>query len=123
MAAPGNLPAAERSKIAATLRLAAAAGGAGDAERLAAIAAAERLLARHALALPDLVVLAPAPHREPLQSTWRETCARLAERPGSLRQWEIGFVADLPRFRRLSSKQRYILDEIARRVLGAGVAQ
>ena len=43
----------------------------------------------------------------------------LAERQRSLRAWERGFVADLPRFRRLSFKQRYILNEIASRILGA----
>ena len=121
MAAP-KLPPAERAKIAATLRLAALAGGAGDAERLAALAAAERLLARHALALPDLVALAPVEHREPQRGIWRQTCRQLAERPGSLRKWERDFVADLPRFGRISSKQRYILNEIARRVLGEGAA-
>ena len=98
-------------------RLAAAAGGAGDAERLAALAGAERILARHAL-----VALPRAPHREPQRIVWRETCRRLAERRGALRPWERNFVAGLPNFLRLSSKQRYILDEIARRVLGTGAA-
>ncbi len=122
MAAPINLPPAERKRLAGTLRLAAAGGGAGDAERLAALAAAERLLARHALALPDLVELPPPPHREPQRGIWRDTCRALADRPGSLRPWEREFVTDLPRFGRISSKQRYILDEIARRVLGEGAA-
>jgi hypothetical protein len=52
--------------------------------------------------------------REPMQSTWRAVCEQLQQRPGDLRPWEI----DLPRFRRLSTKRRYCLFEIARRVLG-----
>jgi hypothetical protein len=54
--------------------------------------------------------------REPM--TWRTVCERLQKRPGDLRPWEVGFVNDLPHFRRLSTKQRYCLFEIARRVLG-----
>lgn len=119
MAPPNTpVPPADRAKIASALALASAAGGAGDPERLAALAGAERLLARHGLALPDLLSLAPEPHREPLIGTWRTTCAALLERRGSLRPWEVGFVTDLPNFHRLSSKQRYILNEIANRVLG-----
>ena len=57
-------------------------------------------------------------HREPMLGTWRTVCQRLRQRPGDLRSWELGFVTDLPRFRRLSVKQRYCLNEIARRVLG-----
>ena len=44
----------------------------------------------------------------------------LQERSGSLRPWERGFVGDLPNFHRISVKQRYILDQIAERVLGRG---
>jgi hypothetical protein len=64
-------------------------------------------------------LLTPArAHREPQHGTWRTTCAELQKRPGGLRTWERAFVADLPKFSRISTKQRYILDEIARRVLG-----
>jgi hypothetical protein len=68
----------------------------------------------------DILATAPAPHREPLIRTWRSTCLELQERSGSLRPWERGFVGDLPNFHRISVKQRYILDQIAERVLGRG---
>jgi hypothetical protein len=63
-------------------------------------------------------VLDAKPHREPLLGKWRQTCTELLKHLGSLRTWERGFVPDLPRFQRLSTKQRYILAEIATRVLG-----
>jgi len=53
-----------------------------------------------------------------LHSTWRTTCAELIKRAGDLRPWERKFVADLPGFPRISTKQRYVLKEIADRVLG-----
>jgi hypothetical protein len=40
------------------------------------------------------------------------------ENAQALRPWERNFVADLQKFQRISTKQRYILNEIARRVLG-----
>jgi hypothetical protein len=63
-------------------------------------------------------LIAPPPHREPLMGTWRTTCAELASQPDNLRPWERHFVADLPKFRRLSAKQRYILNTVAERVFG-----
>jgi hypothetical protein len=60
----------------------------------------------------------PREHKEPLQCVWRKTCADLLKHPDKLRPWERKFVADLPNFRRISSKQRYRLAEIAERVLG-----
>jgi hypothetical protein len=90
-------------------------------ERDAAIAAATRLLERHNMRWREVLIVpqAPAtPRREPLQATWRKTCHRLQERPGYLRPWEKKFVADLPHFSRISTKQRYVLKEIADRVLG-----
>jgi hypothetical protein len=50
--------------------------------------------------------------------TWRVTCAQLANRPGDMRPWERKFITDLPSFPRISIKQRYVLKEIADRVLG-----
>jgi len=63
-------------------------------------------------------LVAEPPKREPLHSTWRATCAELAMRPGDLRPWERKFVADLPQFPRISTKQRYCLKTISDRVLG-----
>lgn len=113
-----GIPPGERAKLSALLARAESGQGNFEAERLAALAAVERLLRQRDLRLRDLAALAPEPHREPLQGSWRTVCAALAERQGSLRPWERGFVADLSRFLRLSSKQRYILNEIADRVLG-----
>jgi hypothetical protein len=59
----------------------------------------------------------PVPTREPYHGRWREVCRRLAERPEALRQWERAFVADLPEFPRISTRQRYALKVIAERVL------
>jgi hypothetical protein len=63
----------------------------------------------------DQLLAPPVVKREPLP--WRQTCAVLAKHPGDLRPWERKFVADLPAFPRLSTKQRYVLNEIADRVL------
>ncbi len=90
-------------------------------ERDAAGLAAHRMLQQHDLTWSDLLVPAPV-EREPLHSTWRGVCAELAARPDGLRPWERHFVTDLPKFPRLSSKQRYLLQEIAARVLGRTVA-
>jgi hypothetical protein len=92
-------------------------------ERDAAIAAGTRLLSRHNMRWCDVLITPPpTPKREPLHATWRTTCHRLQERHGSLRPWERKFVGDLPHFSRISTKQRYVLKEIADRVLGEHVA-
>jgi hypothetical protein len=87
-------------------------------ERDAVVCAATHLLDRRELSWRDLLARPTAPTRGPLNSKWRVTCAELAMRPGALRAWERCFVGYLPAFPRLSSKQRYILAEIASRVLG-----
>jgi hypothetical protein len=84
-------------------------------ERDAAALAAQRILTKAGLSWGDIIAPTPVPHRAP---PWRATCLELQKRPGSLRRWEIGFVASLPAFHRISEKQRNILNEIARRVLG-----
>jgi hypothetical protein len=88
-------------------------------ERDAAALAATRILKAARLSWDDLLRRPePTEHREPLLGTWRTTCVALQKRQDSVRTWERKFVADLPRFLRISSKQRYILAEIADRVLG-----
>jgi hypothetical protein len=89
-----------------------------DGERDAAVRAATRLLERHGLKWCEILSLPQPPKREPLFSTWRVTCQKLMQRHGDLRPWERKFVADLPAFPRISTKQRYVLAEIADRVLG-----
>ncbi len=89
-------------------------------ERDAAALAAQRILTKAGLCWDDILAAAPLPHREPLIGTWRTTCSELLRHQGSLRAWERGFVRDLPNFQRLSTKQRYCLNEIAARVLRSG---
>lgn len=115
MSATVELPAPDRAKLAKLLGML---GSDHAGERDAAGLAAHRLLQRRGLTWP--AVLAPPRTREPLQATWRQTCAACLERRGSLRPWEAGFLTDLPNFRRVSSKQRYTLQEIANRVLRSG---
>ncbi len=108
------LPAPARQRL---VKLLGMLGSNHAGERDAAGLAAHRLLQQHKVGWRDL--LAPTPvYREPLHSTWRVTCAELMKRTGDLRPWERQFVADLPNFRRVSTKQRYVLSEIAKRVLG-----
>jgi hypothetical protein len=115
MSATVELPAPDRAKLGKLLGLL---GSDHAGERDAAGLAAHRLLQSRGLTWP--AVLTPPRTREPLQATWRQTCAACLERRGSLRPCEIGFLTDLQNFRRVSSKQRYILQEIANRVLRSG---
>jgi hypothetical protein len=85
-------------------------------ERDAAGLAAHAFVLKLGLTWQDALLIQP-PKREPLHSTWRTTCADLMKRPGDLRPWERKFIADLPAFPRISTKQRYVLGEIADRVL------
>jgi hypothetical protein len=113
------LPPAERNKLGKVLALL---DNTSEGERDAAIRAATKILERHGLRWSEVLNLQPPPKREPLHSTWRTTCHQLQERPGYLRPWEKRFVADLPHFSHISAKQRYVLKEIADRVLGEHVA-
>jgi hypothetical protein len=113
-----DLPTAELERLQKLLGMI---GSPNLPERDNAIAAATRLLERHDMKWCEVLIIpqSPAPpKREPLRATWRATCHRLQERPGYLRPWEQRFVADLPHFSRISSKQRHVLKEIADRVLG-----
>lgn len=107
----------ERTKLEKVLPLL---GSDHAGERDAAALAASRILKAAGLSWDELLCRGPAPeeHREPLLGVWRQTCAELAKRPGDLRVWEKRFASDLPAFRRITSKQRYILASIADRVLG-----
>ena len=80
---------------------------------------AHRLTQSRGLCWAEVIDPPPPVERSlPDVGTWRSTCLELQKRPGCLRKWEVGFVRDSPRFHRISSKQRNILDEIAERVLG-----
>jgi hypothetical protein len=94
-----------------------------EGERLAAVAAATRLLDRHGMKWCEVLVIpqAPAaPVRSAPATNWQRVCAELAKHPGSLRVWERNFVASLPTFSTLSPKQRNILEQLETRVLGGG---
>lgn len=108
------LSAPDRAKLAKVLPLL---GSDKQGERDAAALAAHRILLKAGMSWGDVLAAKPPEHREPLIGTWRQTCIELAKQPGSLRPWERGFVTDLPKFQRLSTKQRYVLQE-TRRVLG-----
>ncbi len=88
-------------------------------ERDAAGLAAHRMVQQRGLRWSDVMEPAPIEKQLPELGTWRQTVAACLGQPGSLRRWEVCFLSDLPAFRRLSTKQRYCLKEIADRVLGA----
>ena len=109
------LPATQRAKLAKVLALL---GSDHAGERDAAALAAHRLVTQAGLTWQH-VIKPPAIERAlPELGTWRQTVAECLAQPGSLRPWEVGFLRDLPGFRRLSVKQRSCLKEIADRVLG-----
>ncbi len=110
------LPQADRTRLVKLLTLL---GSDHAGERDAAGLAAHRLLKQRGLSWEDALAPRPAERRLPEMGTWRTTCATLVQQPrGVLRPWERNFVEDLPKFSRISTKQRYILSEISRRVLG-----
>ncbi len=106
-----------RDRLSAILALAESECNQFEPERIAAIDAAEKLLKRNGMRLRNLAVAgAPAVRQMPEMGTWRETCRRCLERRQSLRPWEVNFLTDLPKFQRISAKQRWIVDEIAVRI-------
>lgn len=114
-----SLPAADRTKLAKLLALLASDR---PAERDAAGLAAHRLVQRVGLSWRQVLQPPAIEKRLPELGTWRQTVRDCLARPGDLRPWERSFLADLPGFRRLSTKQRYVLKEIADRVLRRGDA-
>ena len=109
------LPAASRAKLAKLLGML---GSDHAGERDNAAQAAHRLVQQHGLTWRQVVTPSPVEKKLPELGTWRQTVAACLARPGSLRVWEKTFLRDLPAFPRISTKQRYILKEIADRVLG-----
>ena len=92
-----------------------------EGEALAAARAAARLVRERGATWRQVIEPAAIEKTLPELGTWRATVARCLECRGSLRAWEVGFLRDLPAFQRLSTKQRYVLKEIADRVLWSGV--
>ena len=87
-------------------------------ERDAAGLAAIRLLKQHGVTWEDALSPRAVERRLPETGTWRRTVSRILESGRYIRPWERAFLTDLPNFRRLSVKQRYVLTEVAKRVLG-----
>jgi hypothetical protein len=110
----------DRAKLAKVLALL---GSDREGEALAAARAAARLVKLRGISWRDVVEPPAIEKALPELGTWRQTVAQCLERRGSLKPWELGFLRDLPGFRRLSTKQRYVLKEIADRVLGRAAAQ
>lgn len=113
---------AVRGKLAACLRLVETDSGAPDGERLAALAAIERVLAANGHRLHDL---AGAPHDDGDVvhvnggADWRDLLARCAANEDRLSAWEQAFVGSLWGRRRITPKQFAKLQEIVAG-LGAG---
>jgi hypothetical protein len=89
-----------------------------DGEALAAARAADRFIRDRGLTWQDVLQpkAAPAANHNTVQP-WRETATACLRQPGSLRQWEGGFLRSLIGFERISAKQRSVLEQIAGRVL------
>jgi hypothetical protein len=89
-----------------------------DGERAAAALKADHFVRQAGLTWETILKSghAPKPHRPPEFGTWRQTCRECLARDRDLRQWERGFLNDLPKFQRISTKQRYCLNEIAIRL-------
>lgn len=89
-----------------------------EGERASAALKATQILRNVGITWGGLIMAAvPAPEEKmPELGTWRETCRACLASGQWLRDWERNFLETLPKFRRLSVKQRYVLDEIARRV-------
>jgi hypothetical protein len=87
-------------------------------ERDAAALAAHRFIQSRGLTWQDVLQSEAAPHANyNTVQPWRETVAACLRQPGSLRQWEGGFLRSLTGFARISPKQRAVLNQIAERVL------
>lgn len=87
-------------------------------ERDAAGLAAHRLLQHRGVTWQQALEPVAIVKKLPELGAWRQTVAACLQHRGALRKWEITFLTDLPGFHRLSTKQRYVLKEIADRVLG-----
>lgn len=109
-----GLTSAGRNKLGKALAML---GSDHSGKRDAAGLAAHRLVTTAGLSWSEILDPPPVEHRLPELGTWRATVRECLAHAGDLRPWERTFLTDLPKFRRLSVKQRYVLKEIANRVL------
>ncbi len=112
------LPDQDAARLGSMLALAEGASNPADGERLAALAAAERLLSKHGLRLRDLVSPETERSRPDPASLpkWRLLVDECLRHPGSLRPWEGNFLRGLRGFPKISPKQIATLRGIAERI-------
>jgi hypothetical protein len=110
------LPATTRAALAKILG---ELGSCDPARRDLAARNAHRLVTHHGTTWRRVLNPPAIEKRLPELGTWRRTVKLCLAHPMALKQWEAVFLKDLPEFRRLSVRQRYVLKQIADRVLGA----
>lgn len=113
---------ADRTRLAQMLGLL---GSDHAGERDAAGLAAHRMIQQHGLTWFDVLTPSlPPPDRDPaddpLHGDWRAMAAACARFPHLLNRWETDFLVRLPRFPRLSTKQRSALLKIIVRLRACG---
>jgi hypothetical protein len=124
---------AESRRLAAALALAESATNPSTGERLAALGAVERLLAKRGLRLRDIVA-EPAVdderEQDPYDDGWSPPaqppqwkrlviwCITHPSAPAVLSAWERGFLASLAGFPSASTRQLKVLARIVRRLRG-----
>jgi hypothetical protein len=97
-------------KLTQILSVAEAASNAPDGERLAAIAAVERMLAKLGLRLRDLIAPPPPPAEA---RPWRALVGECLQKAAGLTDWQEASLSNLRTFRDISAKQREVLEDIA----------
>jgi hypothetical protein len=113
---------AERARLAAILGLL---SSDKPGERDAAAHAATRFIQVRNLQWPDIITsVLPTPgvdpDIDPIGVDWRRTAAACSRYPLLLNKWEAEFIAGLPRFPRLTAKQRECLLKIVVRLRACG---
>ena len=116
------LAASDRERLA---RLLGMLGSDHAGERDNAGRAAHRMVQQHGITWFDVVVTHHPPDTydpgtDPIGVDWRRTAAACRRYPHLLNRWEADFLAGLPRFPRLSRKQRAILLKIVVRLRACG---
>jgi hypothetical protein len=85
---------------------------------------ADKLVRAAGLTWPDVITPAQPPDVEtdtdPIGVDWRRTVGAANRYPHLLNRWEVEFLAGLPRFPRLSCKQRSALLKITTRLRACG---
>jgi hypothetical protein len=117
-----GLAAADRQRLAKLLGMA---GSQHDGEALNAARLANRMVRERGITWFD-VMLPPEDRHSQQQATadpsqdWRRTASACSRFPHLINRWEHEFLSGLPRFPRLSRKQRGCLDAIVVRLRACG---